>query len=112
MTRADPTTNEHERNGRESDAVDAVDAAAVERYAVPPGATAYECPRCGRPFAHERHRDLHLGQSHGDLTDDERDAYAAARDDETDDLRHFRIVSLGLLVLFYFGFLFLFAIFG
>ncbi|MFC7137418.1 DUF7410 domain-containing protein [Halobaculum litoreum] len=84
----------------------------AEPYAVPPDATAHECPRCGRPFARERHRDLHLGQSHPDLTADERAAYDAARDDEAADLRRFRIVSLGLLVLFYFGFLFLFAIFG
>ena len=61
-----------------------------EAYEVPPGAPTHECPRCGRPFARERHRDLHLGQSHGDLTDGE----------------------LGLLVLFYVGVLFLVAIFG
>ena len=84
----------------------------VAPYEVPADATPYECPRCGRPFARERHRDLHLGQSHRDLTDDERAAYGSARDDEAADLRRFRIVSLGLLVLFYFGFLFLFAIFG
>ncbi|MFC7070996.1 DUF7410 domain-containing protein [Halobaculum lipolyticum] len=94
-----------------ADTADTADTAG-EAYEVPPDATTYDCPRCGRPFARERHRDLHLGQSHADLADDERGAYEAARDEETADLRRFRIVSLGLLVLFYFGFLFMFAIFG
>ncbi|WP_225935380.1 DUF7410 domain-containing protein [Halobaculum magnesiiphilum] len=85
---------------------------AADRYEVPPGETAFACPRCGRPFARERHRDLHLGQAHADLDDEERTAYEVARDEETDDLRRFRIVSLGMLVVLYFGFLFLYAIAG
>ncbi|WP_435062747.1 DUF7410 domain-containing protein [Halobaculum sp. EA56] len=84
----------------------------ADAYAVPPDATAVECPRCGRPFARERHRDLHLGRAHGDLDPDERDAYEAAVADERADIRRFRIVSLGLLVLLYFGFLFLYAVVG
>lgn len=79
-------------------------------YEVPVDATAFTCPRCGRPFARERHRDLHLGQDHPDLDDGERAAYEHAREAETDELRRFRIVSLGMLVLLYFGFLFLYAI--
>ncbi|SHG83240.1 DUF7410 domain-containing protein [Halobaculum gomorrense] len=81
-------------------------------YDVPPGATAFTCSRCGRPFARERHRDLHLGQVHAELDGDERAAYEAARDEEADDLRRFRIVSLGMLVALYFGFLFLYAVAG
>lgn len=88
---------------------DALDRAA-DPYEVPPDATALACPRCGRPFARERHRDLHLGQDHRDLDDEERAAYDAAREQESDELRRFRIVSLGMLVLLYFGFLFLYAI--
>lgn len=81
-------------------------------FHVPGDADVYECPRCGRPFARERHRDLHLGQTHSRLSESERAAYDAASEAERSDLRRFRIVALGLLVLFYFGFLFLFAIFG
>ncbi|WP_277555345.1 DUF7410 domain-containing protein [Halobaculum limi] len=81
-------------------------------FHVPADTDVYECPRCGRPFARERHRDLHLGQTHRGLSESERTAYDAASEDEQSDLRRFRIVALGLLVLFYFGFLFLFAIFG
>lgn len=84
----------------------------VDPYEVPPDGAAFACPRCGRPFARERHRDLHLGVDHRALDDDERAAYAAARDDETDELRRFRIVSLGLLVLLYFGFLVAYAVAG
>ncbi|WP_159667551.1 DUF7410 domain-containing protein [Halobaculum saliterrae] len=82
----------------------------TDPYEVPPDATAFACPRCGRPFARERHRDLHLGADHRDLDDDERAAYEDAREAETDDLRRFRIVSLGTLVLLYFGFLLLYAV--
>lgn len=89
-----------------TDAFDPAD----DPYEVPPDATAFACPRCGRPFARERHRDLHIGQDHRDLDDEERAAYVAARDEESDELRRFRIVSLGMLVLLYFGFLFLYAI--
>ncbi|QZY01078.1 DNA-binding protein [Halobaculum rubrum] len=84
----------------------------TDPYEVPADATAFACPRCGRPFARERHRDLHLGQDHRDLDDDERAAYEHAREAESDALRRFRIVSLGTLVLLYFGFLFLYAIAG
>jgi len=82
----------------------------ADPYEVPPDTTAVACPRCGRPFARERHRDLHLGVDHRDLDDDERAAYEDAREAETDELRRFRIVSLGTLVLLYFGFLFLYAV--
>jgi hypothetical protein len=85
---------------------------ADDRYDVPPDATALACPRCGRPFVHKRHRDLHIGQAHTGLDDDERAAYEAARDQEADELRRFRILSLGLLVVIYFGFLFLYAVAG
>lgn len=77
---------------------------------VPRGATAHECPRCGAPFARERHRDLHLGLSHADLTSEERERYVAASEDERADLRTFQIKALGALVLLYFGFLFTYAV--
>lgn len=60
----------------------------------------YDCPRCGRPFRRAHQRDLHLGESHDDLDDAERDAYEAAAQQEQDDLFFFHIkvvVALGVL---------------
>ena len=93
------------------------DPAAVDRSGVeldvPAGAEVYACERCGERFPRERQRDLHRGLAHAaDLTPAEREAYADASADEGADLRRFRIVSLGLLVLIYFGFLFLYAVAG
>jgi hypothetical protein len=80
---------------------------------VPPDASPAVCDRCGRPFAAESYLALHRGLAHGDdLTVDERAAYDEAVDDETDRLRRFRIVALGVLVLIYFGFLFAYALFA
>lgn len=78
---------------------------------VPPGAPVHACERCGRPFAREERLVLHRGLAHyGDLTDAERDAFAAAYDDERADIHRFRIVALGGLVLLYFGFLLAYAL--
>ena len=78
---------------------------------VPPGAPTRACERCGRPFAREEYLVLHRGLAHyGDLTDAERGAFAAAYDDEWTDIRRFRIVALGGLVLLYFGFLLAYAL--
>lgn len=80
---------------------------------VPAGAEVFACERCDERFPRERQRDLHRGLDHSDdLTPAEREAYAAASADEGADLRRFQIVSLGLLVLLYFGFLFLYAVAG
>lgn len=80
---------------------------------VPPDAEVYACERCGERFPRERQRDLHLGLDHaGELTEAEREAYAAASAEEDADLRRFRIVALGVLVLLYFGFLMLYAVAG
>ena len=79
---------------------------------VPLDATAHACERCGRPFARESYLALHRGLAHGaDLSAAERAAYEAALDEERDDLRRFRILALGALVLVYFGFLFAYALF-
>lgn len=109
QTDADPRPTDPSTDGPSTDGPDARES--VET-AVPPGATAHACERCGRPFAHESYLALHRGLAHGAaLTDEERAAYAAALDDERDDLRRFRIVALGGLVLLYFGFLFAYALF-
>lgn len=79
--------------------------------AVPEGAPTYRCDYCDRPFAEESYLTLHHGLAHGDvLTDEEREAFKEAYREENADLRRFRIIALGLLVLLYFGFLFVFAI--
>ena len=63
-------------------------------------AAVHRCPRCDRPFRAERQRDLHLGESHDDLADDERAAYEAAAEAEDDDLFFFHmkvVITLGVL---------------
>ena len=78
---------------------------------VPPGAPTHECERCGRPFAREEFLVLHRGLAHyDDLTDAEREAFAAAYDAERAEIRRFRIAALGGLVLLYFGFLLAYAL--
>jgi hypothetical protein len=91
--------------------VDGRDGTDPDGFDVPPGADAVRCSRCGQPFARDRHLALHRGLDHwSGLTDDEREAFEAARADEEADLRRFRIVALGVLVLVYFGFLFVYAL--
>ncbi|ESP87625.1 hypothetical protein [Candidatus Halobonum tyrrellensis] len=89
-----------------------VDRSGVE-LDVPADADVFACERCDERFPRARHLDLHRGLAHADdLTETEREAYAAASADEHADLRRFRLVSLGLLVLIYFGFLLLYAVAG
>lgn len=84
--------------------------AADEQTAVPPGETPATCDHCGRPFPDAESLTLHRGLAHyGSLADDEREAFLAAYRGEEAELRRFRIVALGLLVLVYFGFLMLYA---
>lgn len=69
------------------------------------------CERCGERFPGERLRDLHRGLDHyPDLDDDERAAYEAAYESETEDLQSFRLRALGALVVLYFGFLMTYAV--
>ena len=70
----------------------------------------FDCPYCGRQFAREEYRDLHLGQEHeGRLDAAERKAYEAAHDAEAEAIRLFRLKALAVLVLVYFGFLVVYA---
>ncbi|WP_224336942.1 hypothetical protein [Haloprofundus halobius] len=72
---------------------------------------AFRCRYCGDPFVEERHLALHRGLNHAnDLTETEREAYRDAYADEEADLKRFRLVSLGALVVLYFGFLFVYAV--
>jgi hypothetical protein len=79
---------------------------------VPPDADPYVCERCGRPFAREAYLALHRGLDHdpASLSNREREAFDAAYDEETADLRRFRLVALAVLVALYFGFLFTYAV--
>lgn len=78
---------------------------------VPDDATPATCERCGRPFPDQQLLALHRGLEHeSDLTDDERRAYASAYETEQADLRRFRLLALGALVVLYFGFLIVYAI--
>lgn len=86
---------------------------ATAETAVPPGETPYVCSYCGYPFSRESHRTLHHGLEHYEaLSDAERTAFNDAYTAEEDDLRRFRIISLGALVLLYFGFLFMYILFA
>jgi hypothetical protein len=83
----------------------------ADQYHRPADETAHECPYCERPFSDEQLLALHLGVDHGDsIDDDERAAFEAAHDDESDALRRHRIAAIGLLVLLYFGLLIIYAV--
>lgn len=79
--------------------------------AVPPGEEpAARCPYCHRPFTDADLRALHVGEVHADeWTDEERAAYEAAREAETDDLFVFHLKVVGALVLLFFAFMYTYA---
>jgi len=89
------------------------DARAGHTYTVPREDDALVCEYCGAPFAVEEFRALHWGLEHPDsLTDDQRTAAEAALEDETEELRLFRLKALGVLVLLYFGLMMAYAVFA
>ena len=68
------------------------------------------CGHCGDRFAGDRLLALHRGRAHREaLTDAEVEAYREARTEERDDVRLFRVKALGLLLLIYFGFIYVYA---
>ncbi|WP_331236557.1 DUF7410 domain-containing protein [Natronorarus salvus] len=74
---------------------------------IPAGETPIRCPHCAQPFSSDRYRTLHLGLAHYDrLAAEDRDAFVEAYRGETDEIRTFRLKVLGLLVLLYFLYLF------
>lgn len=71
------------------------------------------CEYCEQPFTTTDRLVLHKGLEHFQaLTESEQESFMAARADEKDDLRTLQLKALGMLVLVYFGFLFLYAIFA
>lgn len=62
------------------------------------------------PFRHEDHLVLHRGLEHSDeLSEDEVAVFHDAYEAESEELRLFRLKALALLVLLYFGFLFMYS---
>ncbi|WP_049987153.1 hypothetical protein [Halobellus rufus] len=71
------------------------------------------CADCGRRFYTEDLLVLHRGVTHPEALDAaERDAYREAYAAEERAIRSFRLRALGILVLLYFGFLFLYVIYA
>lgn len=80
----------------------------------PPGDTPVaRCEYCEQPFPSTDRLDLHRGLEHAEsLTESEHERFVAAHAAEEDELRLLRLKALSMLVIVYFGFLFLYAIFA
>jgi hypothetical protein len=77
---------------------------------VPPGESPVRCPHCDRPLETEELLILHEGLDHWtELSDGEREAFREAYRAENSDLRTFRLKMLGVLILAYFVFLFVYS---
>lgn len=80
---------------------------------VPAGAEPLVCPHCGFELPDEKQYRLHLGLEHyGRLAEAGREAFRETYRAEEDALTRFRIVALGGLVVLYFGFLVVYALFA
>ncbi|MBV0926003.1 DNA-binding protein [Halomicroarcula limicola] len=82
--------------------------------AVPADETpAGECEYCGQPFPTGKRLSLHKGVRHPDRLDEsERKAFASTFSAEGDSLRRLRLKMLGVLILLYFAFLMVYAVFA
>jgi hypothetical protein len=92
-----------------ADADDAADAAGAD------GAddAEYVCGDCGRAFYTEDLRVLHRGVRHPETIDPAaQEAYREAYREEERAIRSFRIRALGVLVVLYFGLLFLYVVYA
>lgn len=80
-------------------------------YDVPDDTEPERCTECGRPFVREELLTLHRGQAHGETLDAaERDTFEAAYENESEQLRLFRLKALIALVILYFGLLMTYAL--
>ena len=80
---------------------------------VPAGATPLVCPHCGLELPDEKQYQLHLGLEHYERLDEgDREAFRERYRAEERELNRFRIVALGGLVVLYFGFLVVYALFA
>ncbi len=82
--------------------------------AVPKDETpAGECGYCGQPFPTTERLVLHKGLEHPDQLDkSEREAFTSTFSAEDDSLRQLRLKMLGVLILLYFAFLMVYAVFA
>jgi len=81
--------------------------------AVPADRTVHRCPYCDRPFATEDRVTLHVGLTHYDVcTDAEAEAFEDAYLAETGEIKRYRLKAAAVLILVYFGFLMVYAVFG
>ena len=77
------------------------------------GPNGYRCRVCGRSFPAAHLLVLHGGVRHpSELTERESAEYRAEYEREERQIRSFRIRALGTLVVLYFGFLFMYAIYA
>ncbi|MFB6081758.1 MAG: C2H2-type zinc finger protein [Halanaeroarchaeum sp.] len=75
--------------------------------------TEHTCPYCDRREPTEHLLALHVGEEHWErATEAERERFRSAYEMESEDLWRFRLTAIGVLVLLYFGFLFLYAVVG
>ncbi len=80
---------------------------------VPSGDSPNVCQYCGDPFPTEARLNLHKGLEHWpDLTEAERTTFRDARASERDALGSLRLRALAGIVVVYFVFLFLYAIYA
>lgn len=103
MTRHDATPNETIRHD---------DTTSLDRNDPPadPPAEPSVCVHCGAHFVDEELLALHRGLEHGDaLSDAEQEAYANAVASEREAVRLFRLKALVVLLLLYFGFIYVYA---
>jgi hypothetical protein len=81
--------------------------------AVPEDRTAHRCPYCDRPFAAADRVTLHVGLTHYDVcTDAEAEAFEEAYLAENQAIKRYRLKAAAVLILVYFGFLMIYAVFG
>ena len=112
---ADDATGAADDAADADDATDADDAADADD-ATDAGEAAdaeYVCGDCGRAFHTEDLRVLHRGVRHPDAIDPAaQEAYREAYLEEERAIRSFRIRALGVLVVLYFGLLFLYVVYA
>lgn len=72
---------------------------------------AVRCPYCDRPFPSESLQALHIGEQHAlDSTEEERAAYDAAYEAESDELFLYHLKVIAALILLYGAFTLLYTV--
>jgi hypothetical protein len=109
---SEPLPSEPTGRDRATDAESVpTDPPAEMAYDPPDGAEIHRCPECDRPFPEPDLVALHRGLEHdGALEAADREAVANARESEHRRLRLFRLRTLVVLVVLYFGLLILYAL--